>query len=54
MQYCYGHLNTEMTIWRGEKVNADSIPYHEQPWEVDAECLSQIIFGEFKNSGKYK
>ena len=54
MQYCYGHLNTEMTVWKGEKVDADSIPYHEQPWEVDAECLSQIIFEEFKNSGKYK
>jgi hypothetical protein len=43
-----------MTVWRGNKVNADSIPYHEQPWEQEAEMVSQIIFEEFRNSGKYK
>jgi hypothetical protein len=46
-QYCYGYLNPEMTRWHGESVNADSIPYHEQPWEQEAECLSQIIYNDY-------
>jgi hypothetical protein len=47
-QYCRGDLNPEMTVWRGEKVNADEIPYHEQPWEIEAEVISHIIFNEYK------
>lgn len=46
-QYCRGDLNPEMTVWRGEKVNADEIPYHEQPWEIEAETLSHIIYNDY-------
>lgn len=37
LQYARGELNEEMTYWRGRKVNSDAIPYHEQPWEIEAE-----------------
>jgi hypothetical protein len=46
-QYCRNELNETMTMWRGRKVNADEIPYFEQPWEQEAIKLEQELYDSF-------
>jgi len=40
-------LNEEMSVWHGKKVNADKIPYEEQPWEIEAETVGIILYESF-------
>jgi hypothetical protein len=46
-QYAKGELSEEMDIWRGSKVNADSIDYFEQPWEIEAESVGLNMYESF-------
>jgi hypothetical protein len=46
-QYARGELNETMTRWRGQKVNADQIAYHEQPWEQQAMELEDTLYYSF-------
>ena len=47
LQYSRGELNEQMTLWRGRKINADEIPYFEQPWEQEAIKLEQKLYDAF-------
>jgi hypothetical protein len=47
LQYSRGELNEEMTMWRGRRVDADKIPYFEQPWEIEAETLGLKLYNDF-------
>jgi hypothetical protein len=47
LQYARGELNETMTMWRGKRVNADKIPYSEQPWEVEAESIGLNLYESF-------
>jgi hypothetical protein len=47
LQYSRGELNETMTMWRGRKVNADEIPYHQQPWEQQAIELEEKLYQSF-------
>jgi hypothetical protein len=47
LQYARGELNETMTLWRGKKINADEIPYFEQPWEKEAIKLEQELYDAF-------
>ena len=42
-QYAYGELNEEGTQWCGQKMARD-LEYHEQPWEIEANDVGDIIF----------
>ena len=47
-QYVRGHLNSEMTRWKGQKIpygryGALKIPYQNQPWEVEAYALEKVL-----------
>jgi hypothetical protein len=46
-QYAMKQLNEEMSVWHGKKVNADKIPYDEQPWEIEAETVGIILYESF-------
>jgi hypothetical protein len=48
-QYATGQLNEEMTLWQGESVNSDLIPYLEQPWEIEAYELGDKLYKDYKN-----
>ena len=48
-QYALGELNDEMTHWRGQEMDSDSIPYDEQEWEIEAETVGLILYQEFKS-----
>ena len=48
-QYATGQLNDEMTIWQGESVNSDLIPYLEQPWEMEAYDLGEKLYKDYAN-----
>lgn len=43
-QYAYGYLNEEMSSWMGEKVNSDKMNYFEQPWEIEAIDVGNLIY----------
>ena len=45
-QYAYGELNEEATYWCGQKYARD-LEYHEQPWEIEAHDVSDIIFNDY-------
>ena len=47
LQYARCELNETMTMWRGKRVNADKIPYSEQPWEVEAESIGLNLYESF-------
>ena len=47
VQYSRGELNETMTLWRGKKVDADEIPYTEQPWEIEAETKGIQLYEAF-------
>jgi hypothetical protein len=46
-QYSRGELNEEMTMWRGRRVDSDSMSYYEQPWEIEAINLEQKLYDAF-------
>jgi hypothetical protein len=45
-QYSYGELNEEATQWCGQKCARD-LEYHEQPWEIEAHDIGDIIFNDY-------
>jgi len=45
-QYAYGELNEEATRWCGEKCARD-LAYHEQPWEIQANDVGDIIYNDY-------
>ena len=45
-QYAYGELNEEATQWCGQKCARD-LEYHEQPWEIEAHDVGDIIFNDY-------
>jgi hypothetical protein len=46
-QYARNELNEQMTYWRGEYVNSDTIPYEQQPWEIEAESRGKELYAQF-------
>ena len=47
-QYAMGYLNEEATMWQGRSMPRD-IEYQDQPWEIEAEDVSDIIYEEYVN-----
>jgi hypothetical protein len=43
-QYARSELNESMTLWKGRQINADQIPYREQPWEQEAFKLGDELY----------
>lgn len=52
-QYARCELNEEMNIWQGRHINSDEIPYHEQPWEIEAETTAIELYNEFVKKENY-
>lgn len=50
-QYCKKELNEEMSKWRGQDVDADTIDYDDQPWEIEAETLGNQLYKDFITNG---
>jgi hypothetical protein len=48
-QYALLQLNAEMNMWHGKKVNADKIPYMDQPWEIEAHDVGDFLYEEYIN-----
>lgn len=47
-QYATGQLNEYMTVWNGKKVPAN-LSYAEQPWEIEAFSVGDILCMEYTN-----
>jgi hypothetical protein len=48
-QYARNELNDEMNTWKGRKIDSDSIPYDDQPWEVEAIKLGDELYELYAN-----
>ena len=48
-QYVRNELNDEMNTWKGRKIDSDSIPYDDQPWEVEANELGELLYERYTN-----
>lgn len=46
-QYAMGELNEGMSVWRGRKINSDSVSYWDHPWEVEAYGKEKGLFVRF-------
>lgn len=51
-QYLYKELNEQMTLWKGQKVDSDAIPYFKQPWEIEAHELGDKLYEEYMETVK--
>lgn len=45
-QFARGELNEEGTLWQGRSITRD-LDYHEQPWEIEAHDLTEILYEEY-------
>ena len=52
-QYAYGELNEEATRWCGQQCARD-LEYHEQPWEIEANDVGDIIFNDYMEKHNVK
>jgi hypothetical protein len=46
-QYSRKELNESMTKWRGVTVNSSIIPYFDQPWEIEAHEIGDVLYEQF-------
>jgi hypothetical protein len=46
-QYIYGETNEKLSRWKGQRVDADSIDYWVQPWEIEAHGMEPGLFTKF-------
>lgn len=51
-QYIFEELNESMTIWKGKKIDAESIDYYHHPWELEALAYERGLWATFVE--KYK
>jgi len=47
-QYARGELNEEATLWQGRSMARD-LEYNEQPWEIEAHDLTEILYENYVN-----
>lgn len=52
-QYAYGELNEEGTNWCGTYLPRD-LAYHEQPWEIEAHDISDLLLEQFMENYNVK
>ena len=45
-QYAYGELNEQATYWCG-KFFSSNLNYHEQPWEIEAHDVSDLLMLQY-------
>jgi hypothetical protein len=48
-QYAYGELDDGQTVWKGESIDGDSLPYSEHPWEIEADRVEEILFNKLRS-----
>jgi hypothetical protein len=53
-QYAYNQMDEQGTRWLNHKVDYDSLPYYERPWEIEAETVGNKLYEEFKLLQKAK
>ena len=46
-QYSRKELNESMTKWKGVTVNSSIIPYFDQPWEIEAHEVGDVLYEQF-------
>jgi hypothetical protein len=46
-QYIQHETNDELSMWKGKKVDSDSIDYWDHPWEIDAHGREIGLFTKF-------
>jgi hypothetical protein len=46
-QYVYGETNERLTRWKGQRVDADTVDYWVQPWEIEAHGFEAGLFTKF-------
>ena len=52
-QYVYGGLDEEGMKWCGKNLTRD-LPYHEQPWEIEAHDVGDILFVDYMEKHNVK
>ena len=49
-QYALGELDENMTVWRGRRVNSDTVPYWDHPWEIEAYGKEKGLYVRFSEA----
>ena len=47
--YATLELNEQMNMWQGNYINSDVVPYMQQPWEIEAHEIGDLIYEDFIN-----
>lgn len=51
-QYIMGETNDELSMWRGDSIDYDSLDYWNHPWEIDAHGREGGLLVKFSHSEK--
>jgi hypothetical protein len=46
-QFVRKEINEELTKWKSRKVNSETVPYEDHPWEIQANRIGDRMFTEF-------
>jgi hypothetical protein len=47
-QFAKMELNESLDKWKSIPIDSEKIEYHDLPWEVEATCLEEILFHQYK------
>lgn len=46
-QYVYGEMDDQLSMWKGEIVDENTMEYYDHPWEIEAYGKEQGLFSGF-------
>ena len=49
-QYITGELSEDLDVWKGKKINSDDIDYDDQPWEIEADKVGDMLDEKFERT----
>ena len=46
-QFAYQETNDSLSVWKGMRVDSDSMDYYDHPWEVEAYGMDTTLLAKF-------
>lgn len=43
-QYAKGEINVWLNKWRKQKIDTDTVPYEQLPWEIEANTYERLLY----------
>jgi hypothetical protein len=47
-QYAKGEINVWLNKWHKQKIDTDTVPYEQLPWEIEANTYERLLYNIYK------